>query len=70
MLTVAPPHNAVALEFLQSQEFRGDVVQGNFDTLLHRSPSAVEVNNWVMSGLDASQIRLGFESSLEFYTNG
>jgi titin len=66
----AQGRQGVALGFLQSAEDRKDVIQGYYGTLLHRTPSAVELNNWVMSSLDFASIRLGFESSLEFFTNG
>jgi hypothetical protein len=59
----------VALGFLQSGEYRSDVVIGFYSALLHRNspPSAGEVANWVGSPLDISAIRIGFESSLEFF---
>jgi hypothetical protein len=63
----------VALGILQSQEFRTDVVLLYYRTLLHRTAgatSATEINTYVFSGLDLFQIRVLFESSAEFFTNG
>jgi hypothetical protein len=60
----------LALSFLQSTEYRTDVVQGYYTSLLHRSGSAAEVANWVNSGLDLHTIRMGFEGSAEFFLNG
>jgi streptogramin lyase len=62
----------IANNFLNSAEYRGDIIQGYYSTLLHRSsaPSAAEVNGWVVSGMDLERIRIGFETSLEFYLKG
>jgi len=60
----------VALQFLQSAEYRTDLTVGYYFGLLHRPPDAAGVNGWVSSGLDAGGIRIGIESSLEFYVNG
>jgi uncharacterized protein YkwD len=59
----------VALGFLESNEYRSDVVMGFYSTFLHRNspPSAGEVANWAGSSLDISAIRIGFESSSEFF---
>jgi virginiamycin B lyase len=55
--------------FVNSAEYRGDIVRGYYSALLHRStpPGASEVNAWVVSNLDLERIRIGFETSLEFF---
>jgi hypothetical protein len=60
----------VALGILLSPEYRTDVVAGNYSTLLHRAGSAAEVSSWLSTGLDLRSIRLGFQGSPEFFTNG
>src|SRR5207248_1955062 len=62
----------IATIFLNSAEYRGDVIRGYYTGLLHRSalPSAAEVNGWVVSGLDLERVRIGFETSLEFFLKG
>jgi hypothetical protein len=60
----------VAQGFLASTEYRTDVVTGDYNTLLHSTASAAEVNYWVFSALDVASIRVGFEASPEFFTNG
>jgi hypothetical protein len=57
----------VALGLLQSAEYRTVAVEGYFTTLLKRTPSAAEVAYWVNSGQDLTSIRVGLESSTEFY---
>jgi hypothetical protein len=61
---------AVATGILTSVEYRGIVVRNYYHQLLQRlasSPSQGEVDSWVFSGLDITSIRVGFESSVEFY---
>jgi hypothetical protein len=60
----------LALSFLQSTEYRTDVVEGYYTSLLHRSGSAAEVAGWVNSALDLRTIRMDFEDSAEFFVNG
>jgi subtilisin-like proprotein convertase family protein len=59
----------VAFHFLVSPEYRTDVVESYYSTILRRTipPSPDEVAGWVNSGLDIISIRAGFESSVEFY---
>jgi hypothetical protein len=47
------------------------VVETYFVTLLRRTPpvNAADVSGWVNSGLDLTSIRVGIESSTEFYAN-
>jgi hypothetical protein len=60
----------VATGILTSVEYRSIVVRNYYHQLLQRpasSPSQGEVDSWVFSGLDITSIRVGFESSVEFY---
>jgi uncharacterized protein YkwD len=61
----------VALAFLQSQEFRQDVVIDYYRNLLHRSsaPSPSEVAGWTGSAFSILDICVLFESSSEFFSN-
>jgi hypothetical protein len=77
--------SAVASAFLNSSEFRGDLVQqlygftpaasasvvALFPNLLHRtaSPSAAELNGWVSSGLDILTITARIAGSAECFAN-
>jgi hypothetical protein len=60
----------VALAFLQSQEYRGDVVSRDYVNLLHRAGDPAAVNSWIFSNLDLGSIRMDFEATPEFFTNG
>ena len=60
----------LALSFLQSLEYRSDVVAAYYTTLLHRAASAAEIAGLVDTGLDLLTLRMGIESSLEFFVNG
>jgi predicted outer membrane repeat protein len=60
----------VALQFLQSQEYRTIQVGSDYSTLLHRPGDAVGLTSWVLSKLDLANIRIGLEGSAEFFTNG
>jgi hypothetical protein len=60
----------VALGFLHSTEYRTDLFQQYYNDLLHRPADAAGINGWVSSGLDSSSVRIGFEASSEFFTNG
>ena len=57
----------VALRILQSFEFRFITVTGFYVELLHRNPDRSEVLGWANSGQDIASIRLGIESSTEFF---
>jgi hypothetical protein len=59
-----------ALGFLDSLEYRTDAIEGYYNALLHRPADAMGLNGWVNSGLDLLSVRIGFESSAEFFTNG
>jgi hypothetical protein len=60
----------VALGFLESNEFRTGAVTSFYSTMLQRSPDTAGLAVWVNSGKDLEHIRLGFEGSAEFFTNG
>ena len=63
----------VALGFLagpSGSEFRMDQFEGYYDALLHRPSDQPGLNDWVFSNLDMSAVRIGFEATTEFYTNG
>ena len=60
----------VALGFLKSQEFRTNQFEGYYNALLRRSDDPTGLTNWVMSPSDMGTVRIGFESSPEFFTNG
>jgi hypothetical protein len=60
----------VALGFLGSQEFRTDQFEGYYDALLHRPSDPGGLSAWVNSGLDEFHVRVAFESSPEFFSNG
>jgi hypothetical protein len=62
--------HGVALAMLHSQEFRTDQFEGYYNALLHRPDDPAGLNNWVMSNLDMHSVRIGFEASPEFFTNG
>ena len=57
---------AVAEDFLASQEFRADAVAGFYHDLLGRQPDAAGLNGWVSSNLDIAQIQTDFLESAEY----
>jgi hypothetical protein len=58
------------LSFLQSQEFRTNQFEGYYNALLHRPDDPAGINGWVMSNFDMGTVRLAFEGSSEFSSNG
>jgi subtilisin-like proprotein convertase family protein len=62
-------NQGVAFAILSSLEYREDVVRGYYVNLLLRptAPAQSEVDGWAMSPLDITSIRVGFETSQEFY---
>jgi hypothetical protein len=60
----------VALGFVESLEFRNDVVTGYYGLLLNRNPDQGGLTSWVSSGRDLLHIREGIEGSAEFFDNG
>ncbi len=61
---------AVALDFLQSGEYRGITVAGYYIELLHRQAGVLEIDGWTGTPFDLLSIRENIESSAEFYLNG
>jgi hypothetical protein len=66
----AAGQQGLALSFLRSQEYRADVIGGYFTTLLHRAADPAAVNSAALSNVDLADVRLAFEASPEFFTNG
>lgn len=60
----------MAFAFLTSPEFRVDQITAYYNVLLHRAPDAGGLSFWVSSGLDIDSVRIGIESSPEFFANG
>ena len=58
---------ARALTFLQGTEFRQDQVEGYYNALLNRPSDQIGLDGWVTSSMDLALIRIGFESTTEFY---
>ncbi len=71
-LSQLPPQGrrGVTLGFLESQEFRTDVVTAYYALLLDRNPDPDGLNTWVSSPRDLLHIREGIEASGEFFENG
>jgi hypothetical protein len=69
-LARAGGRQAMALVVLQSQEFRTDQFEGYYNALLHRPADPTGLNGWVMSNLDMGSVRIDFEASPEFFSNG
>jgi hypothetical protein len=58
---------------LQSAEARNDVFEGYYEALLHRPSSGTDqpfLSNVIGSSVDDHSVRLLFESSAEFFSNG
>ncbi len=62
--------SGVVAAILQSQEFRTDLVEATYNVLLHRPSDSAGLQMWVNADLDATSLRVGFESTSEFFTNG
>jgi hypothetical protein len=62
--------SGVALAFMDSMEYRLDLFTSYYETLLHRVPNPTEPQYWNGTGLDVSSVRIGIESSPEYFTNG
>ncbi len=61
-------NQAVADEIQLSPEYRSDLFQGYYLTLLNRPADAAGLNYWVSSGLDETTVRTSIEASQEFLT--
>jgi hypothetical protein len=57
----------VALGFLESVEFRAGAITAFYAEFLQRSPDSPGLAGWLGSSLDLEHIRMGFESSGEFF---
>jgi uncharacterized protein YkwD len=59
----------VALEFIDSFEYRADAVAADYVNLLHRRrpPTAAEVAPWAQSPLNLTEIRVEIEGSMEAF---
>jgi hypothetical protein len=64
----------LALDFMTmgtlGTEFRTDLVDAYYEVLLHRIADSGGLNGWVNSGSSAGAIRIGFDSSQEFFLVG
>ncbi len=60
----------VAQGFLTSIEFRTDLFEHYYNSLLHRHSEEPGLHGWVFSTLDASTVRADFEITPEFFGNG
>src|SRR5262249_24653004 len=60
----------VAAAFVESVEFRTDMVTALYNTVLQRNPDAAGLSAWVSSGMDLRHVREGIESSTEALTSG
>jgi hypothetical protein len=59
-----------ALGILRSQEFRRQQVEAYYTALLHRPGETADRDFWTSAALDLAAIRIGFESSSEFFSFG
>ena len=62
--------DGLALSIIESQECRTDVIEGYYNALLHRPAEPTGLNGWLSANLDEFSLRIIFEGSLEFFTNG
>jgi hypothetical protein len=73
-LLVTMTREQLAFNFLTggtlATEYRTDVVDAYYEVLLHRLADSGGVFGWVHSPNDVGGIRIGFESSPEFFMNG
>jgi hypothetical protein len=60
----------VAMAFVESAEFRTDMVTALYNTVLQRDPDAAGLSAWVSSGMDLRHLREGIEASPEALTSG
>jgi hypothetical protein len=59
----------VALGILTSPEFLTDQLEGYYNALLHRPDDLLGLHALVSSPLDVEAVRIGFESSPEFFAD-
>ena len=60
----------MAEEFLESDAYRTRAVTQDFPTLVHRAPTARELDQYVHSDLDLLGIQEAIEGTSEFYNKG
>jgi hypothetical protein len=60
----------VAFAFLHSDEYRVTLIDLYYAVLLHRIADTGGFNGWFNSGADAGSMRIGFDDSAEFFSNG
>ncbi len=60
----------IANGFVQSSENRTNVITGDYQTLLYRTPTQAEIGTMVNSQLDLLSVEVEILSSNEFFTNG
>ncbi len=70
-------YQGLVMSFLQSAEWRTDLITGYYNNLLHRPPDAGGLSYWVNLSqgaehmlVDAASILVDFEATSEFFTNG
>src|SRR5262249_1980217 len=56
----------LASQFLTSTAYRTLQVTADYERLLHRAPTSLELSDWVNSGLDLLSIQIGIESTPGF----
>jgi hypothetical protein len=59
-----------SLAMQQSFEFRINTIAGYYRRLLHREPDLQGLNTWEATPIDLATVRIGIESSPEFFENG
>jgi hypothetical protein len=62
--------NGVAQTIAGSAEGRTHEIDALYNALLHRPADATGLAGWLSSGLDSTQLRVGFESTTEFFNVG
>src|SRR5262249_42684807 len=60
----------VALDFLNSVEYRPALFSSYYQSLLHRPADPVGLSTWINTTTDPLAVRLGLESSPEYFTFG
>jgi hypothetical protein len=69
-LNHGPRRQSAALGLLTSWESRTKQFAGYYGALLHRPADPAGLAGWAGSGLDLVSVRIGIESSSEFFSNG
>jgi hypothetical protein len=69
LLATTPDRTQAVMQFLESQEFRTDVITALYTSLLNRLPEANGLNFWLNPHFNLSDIRSGIMSSGEFLSH-